>query len=244
MRLSSAMAVFALASASTAAADAALSVSPAVVEVSPDRPWADVSIRNESGATVELRAEAFGWEQDDAGRVSLTRVRDVSVFPASARIAPHDPRTFRISVLRAPGERERAYRLALDVRHAEEGADAVVTRALVPVFVEPARRSVRAEIDIVPAAGSRCTVVLRNLGTVRIRPPRVSVAVSARDGAVAERAFDGWWVLAGGARAFDVELPMEADAVREVVARARIVDELADVRVSGYSREMHEGERE
>jgi P pilus assembly chaperone PapD len=236
VRLRARLAVVLAASASIASAGGPVSVSPSLVEVSAERPWADVLLANEGAEILDVRADTFSWQQDEEGRVALAPARDVTVFPPAARLEPHDVRKFRISLVRPAGERERAYRLALDVREAAGAEDAVVTRALVPVFVEPARRAPAARIEIAPGPGSRCRVVLTNVGTVRIRPPRVSVAVNGRDGTVVERAFEPWWVLAGGARVFDVELPIAAEEVRDVEARAAIAEGVAEARASGCGR--------
>jgi hypothetical protein len=200
-----------LAGSASLAGEPRLVVTPAVVELGPDRAWADVSVRNDDERVREVRAAALSWEQDAQATVTLRPAHDVSAFPERARIAAGETRRFRVSVHRPPGEVERAYRIALDVSDPEAGP---LARALVPLFVAPARPLVAADLRVACERGGPCRVVLRNVGTVRVRPRDVSVAVAADGGAVTELPLEAWWVLAAGERVYEVDVPQD---------RARVV---------------------
>jgi hypothetical protein len=209
-----AAALASLAAPASLAAGPRLVVTPAVVELGPALRWADLSVRNEDGREREVRARALDWEQDERGAVTLRPARDVSAFPGRARLAAGETRRFRVSVDRPPGANERAYRLALDVLDAQAGP---LARALVPVFVAPEHPRVAADLRVACERGGSCRVVLRNVGTVRVRPEEISVAVAADTGPVAELSLDAWWVLAAGERVYELDVPH--DHVR-VAARA------------------------
>jgi P pilus assembly chaperone PapD len=211
-----AAAVAALALPSLSAASG-LVVTPAVVELGADRSWEDVSLRNHGDREREVRAGALAWEQDARGAVTLRPSEDVSVFPDRARLAPGETRRFRVSFRGGPpGEHERAYRLALDVQDPDAGP---LARALVPVFVAPERQRVAAELRVACERAGSCRVVLRNVGTVRVRPDELSVAVATDGGPVAELSLDAWWVLAAGERVYEVPVPPEGASV---AARAEL----------------------
>jgi P pilus assembly chaperone PapD len=196
------------------AAEPRLVVTPAVVELGAERPWADLAVRNDDDRVRDVRPAALSWEQDSQGTITLRPAHDVSAFPPLARIPAGETRRFRVSVHRPPGEVERAYRLALDVSDAEAGP---LARALVPVFVAPAEPRVAADLRVACERGGACRVVLRNVGTVRVRPRDVSIAVAAEAGPVAELSLEAWWVLAAGERVYEVDVP---PGRARVVARA------------------------
>jgi hypothetical protein len=194
-----------------------LSVSPPLVELSAAYRFADLTVRNVGAARREVRAGVLSWSQDERGRVVLAEAAGAAVFPRRAVLDPGEERRFRVSAADGPAALERAYRVALHVR--DLGADGAVT-ALVPAFFAPSSPRVEATVRVGCAARS-CRVVLENGGTVRFRPDRVAVAVVEDGGGSVERLLDRWWVLAGGARVY--ELPLAPGApVREVIVRVDV----------------------
>jgi hypothetical protein len=199
--------------AAVAGAPGGLAVSPPVVDLSAAHPFADVTVRNLGAGTREVCASVLAWSQEESGRVVLTGVVHAAVFPRRAILAPGEERRFRVSSADEPAALERAYRVALDVR--DLGGGGAVT-ALVPAFFAPSRPT-RAAAVRVACAPRHCRLVLENGGTVRLRPDHVAVAVVADGGATVERVLEGWWVLAGGSRVYEV--PLEPGApVSQVVA--------------------------
>lgn len=193
-------------------------VVPDVVVVSPARRWSDVSIRNAGSSAREVRLGVLEWSQGGAGGVVLEETDDASVFPARAVLAPGEVRRFRLSTTRPAPDVERAYRIWVAIRDLASSAGVV---ALVPAFVEPARRTAAPEVSVRCEAPRRCRVVVANRGTVRLRPDRISVAVLG-GGVEEELRLDPWWVLAGGERTYDVELAARPASRREVVARVTV----------------------
>lgn len=195
-------------------------VSPEIVEVSPERPWADVTVRSRGDAPREVQASVLAWSQDEAGRVVLEPAVDASMFPRAAVVAPAEARRFRLTVVGPAEARERAYRISLSVRDVASGARVT---ALVPAFVAPVERTVARTVRVA-CERARCRVVLSNPGSVRVRPERVSVELAHRGGAREELLLEPWWVLAGGTRVYVVELPAAAP-VEELVARVTVGSE-------------------
>ena len=88
-----------------------LRLTPEIVEVRPERPWSDLSVRNAGSAPREVHVDVLAWSQDDAGRVVLAPADDASVFPSRAVLAPGEQRVFRLSSFGPAPEQERAYRI-------------------------------------------------------------------------------------------------------------------------------------
>lgn len=181
-------------------------VEPALVELSAARPYADVTVQNVGTAPRDVRAEAFSWEQDAAGRVTLAPTGAAGMFPPRAVIAHGEKRRFRLSVDVSAPVRETAFRVALHVRDLASGG---AVTALVPAFFAPAHPSVAATLRA-ECGASGCRVVLVNEGTVRIRPQRIELAVLGPEGVESVRELEPWWVLAGGTRVWEVPLAAAA----------------------------------
>jgi fimbrial chaperone protein len=123
---------------------------------------------------------------------------------------------------------------------AAEGASriSVLTRVGIPVFLAPSRRVSKAELAFLPPEAGRIRASLRNGGTVRLRPSTVTLAVLSADGArLLERALDGWYVLAGGERVYEVEVPPELCArAAEAVITAALDGGTVEARAAGACR--------
>lgn len=205
--------ILALLLAAGAAGSRGVSVTPEVVELSAARPYAELTVRNVGATAREVRTGVLAWSQDESGRVVLANTAGADVFPGRAVLLPGEERRFRVSCREPPGALERAYRVAVYVRDLE-GMGAVTV--LVPAFFAPAHATTAPVIRVTCGLRS-CRVVVENGGTVRFRPHRLAIALVCDGGARSERNLAAWWVLAGGARAYDV--PLDAGApVREVVA--------------------------
>ena len=207
------------------AADEGVTVTPEIVEISAERPWADLTIRNLGASPREVRTGALSWDQEASGAVVLAPADDAWVFPARAVLSPAEARRFRLSVTGSASERERAYRIALRVL--DPGSGAEVT-ALVPAFVAPARAFEAPAVEVDCPEPPRCRVVLANRGSVRIRPTRIVVAARSSRGA-SEWELAPWWVLAGGTRTYDLDVPPAARAHEVVVTVTVGAEELRAV---------------
>lgn len=194
-----------------------VSFAPEIVELSAAHPYADLTVRNVGGTAREVRTGVLSWTQDETGAVVLDETATADVFPRAAILRPGDERRFRIWSREPAPALERAYRVAVHVR---ELAGAAAVTALVPAFFAPARARTAAAVRIA-CASRTCRVVVENGGTVRFRPQRLAIALVADGITTSGRELEPWWVLAGGARAYD--LPLEAGAtVREVIARLEL----------------------
>jgi fimbrial chaperone protein len=85
-----------------------------------------------------------------------------------------------------------------------------VSKLSIPVFLAPQRVVDQFHIESLSAAAGKVKLRLAQPGNVSVRP--VEVAVEALDSAgvqVARERWDGWYVLAGGARDYEWEVPRD-----------------------------------
>jgi len=236
------LAAAALAPAAASGGD--LDVSPVNVELSGKVRTALLSLRNGDGAPARYQLRAYGWAQKPDGAMDLTPSRELVVFPPLLELAPGEARNVRIGTDAAPAGTERTWRLFIEeLPRAETAEDAarvkVLTRVGVPVFLAPATPVERGELAFLGRDGARVRLAVRNTGTVRLRPRSVRLALLAADGtSVLERSLDVWYVLAGGERVYEVDVPAEACArAATVVATAALERGVLEARAAGACRD-------
>lgn len=195
-----------------------LEVSPILVELSGAGRTAILQVRNGGLSPMRYQVRAFAWEQKPDGAMELTPTRELVPFPPLLELAPGERRNVRVGTQATAASVERAWRLFVEeLPRAEtpEGATrvAVLTRVGIPVFLAPAKRVAKAELALLEPAPGRVRAALRNPGSVRLRPAAVTFALVAKDGArLLERPLDAWYVLAGGERIYEVEVPPDVCA--------------------------------
>lgn len=208
-----------------------LEIAPVLVELSPEARTALVSVRNAGRQPARYQARAYEWGQASDGATVLTPAKDLVLFPPLLELLPGETRNLRLGTDAAPGPSERSWRLFVEElprRETSTGAPQVqvLTRIGVPVFLAPAQRTAKAEIAFLPAEGARVRFTLRNVGSVRIRPSAVTLTLlSADDQPLLERSLEAWYVLAGGERVYEIEVPAGACArAAKAVAAAALDD--------------------
>jgi fimbrial chaperone protein len=193
-----------------AGAAAQLQVSPVQVELTSKEKAVLVALHNLSDAPVRYQVTAFAWSQDAQGEMKLSRTKDVLFFPGLLTVGAKETRNLRVAAAGPFGAVEKTYRVFVEQlpdRTPSTGVR-VLTRVGIPVFFAPRQPEVRAEATALALAGRRLSFVLRNTGTIRIRPDLVRVVGRDADGAtVFEEKLSCWYVLAGGERAFELQLP-------------------------------------
>jgi fimbrial chaperone protein len=199
----------------------AVTVSPVLVQVTPARPVATVTLANPGDHPMRFQVQVLAWSQRD-GIEQRVSSDDLIVAPAIAEIPAGGQQIFRIAT-RVPAEgAERAYRLVLEdlgadtARPGEVGIRLRVNHDL-PVFVSAAGLA-PARLQLGPCAQA-------SPGCVRVRND------GDRFGVVRALQFDaaGWHkdltvntrVLAGAWREWQVEAPIGA---RDAQVRATTGD--------------------
>jgi fimbrial chaperone protein len=197
-------------------------VNPVVVELSAAAPSAIVALRNVGKEAVRFEVQVRTWSQNEAGEMELASTDDVVAYPPVVELAPGEQRNLRVGGATPLGPLEKSYRLFIKElppppRPGAGSQVRVISRIGLPVFVAPLKVVEGAAVEDLAVRGGRVTFTLRNTGTVRVRPTSVKVVGTSGRAVLLERGLTAWYVLAGGVRRYELELPRETCArVREV----------------------------
>lgn len=182
-----------------------------------------MALRNVGKEPVRLEVQATRWTQSPDGQLETAATDELVVFPPLLTLAPGEERNLRVGTTARPGAAERSYRVFLQElpppeKPGERQQVRVLSRLGLPVFLAPERRTSRAELTGLQVEGGKARFTLRNGGSVRLRPAEVRLTAGGADGhTLFARPLDAWYVLAGGERRYEVELPAEScPAVRSV----------------------------
>lgn len=212
-------------------------VAPIELELTRAAKNATLTIHNGDTEPMRLQVTAVAWQQARTGEMQLTPTRDVAFYPGLLTIAPGQKRNIRIAAAAPFGDVEKTYRVLVEQLPgaAAQGQNRirVRTRVGIPVYLEPQNPSPRAELGPIGREGARASFALRSTGNVRINPQSVRLLAHDEGGAlVFERSLPAWYVLAGGERAYEAEIPARACArVRSLVAEVIVGKETLRARL-------------
>jgi fimbrial chaperone protein len=196
---------------------AAFNVRPTQVTLSGRTTSALVAIRNQSSETVRFQLSVFAWSQSPAGEIQLQPTQDIVFFPPLLSLAPGEERKVRVGSSQGPGPVERTYRIFVEelppLVTAKDAKDArsqirVLTRMGIPIFIAPATPAGGGRIDPKKVRGDKLAFEVKNTGNVHFQIHKARVlGLGASKENLFERSVDGWYVLAGGSRVFEVQPP-------------------------------------
>lgn len=208
---------------------AGLEVSPVQVELTQQEPNALVSLHNGGETAVRFQVTVQGWTQGLRGELELSPTHDVAFFPALLTLAPGERRNLRIGAQAPFGEVEKTYRLFVEELPPPPGAAQtgvrVLTRVGIPVYLEPRQGGLpRPAVTDLERDGRNVRFRLRNAGTVRVKPVLVRLVGRGEHGElVFEQAVGCWYVLAGGERLLEGEVPADrCGLVRRLAVEANL----------------------
>jgi fimbrial chaperone protein len=88
----------------------------------------------------------------------------------------------------------------------------VLTKMGIPIFVRPVKEVATATLNDLRQQDGALRFTLANAGTVHIVPQSIKVRGLAGSNTAFDRELEGWYVLAGGRREFDMAFPKNACA--------------------------------
>jgi fimbrial chaperone protein len=208
---------------------AEVEVNPVLVSLSPGTRSALIAVRNVGTEPARFELQARTWSQSADGEMLLGPTEDLAVFPPMLTLAPGEQRNIRIGAVASAGPVEKTYRVFLQELGPPERQEGpaqvrVLSRIGLPVFLTPAQARDRTLLRDVSVRGGKLTFRLVNEGTAYVRPTSVKVVASGEDGAPRmERELAAWYILAGGQRDYEVEIPRDVcAAVRSVMVTAAL----------------------
>lgn len=211
----------------TAAATAAnVEVFPLRVDLS-ERQLRDViRVVNNDSAPVTFQVEPFLWTRDN-GLDRLTPAPDLLAVPPVFTVAPAATQAVRIGFRKPPGgDRETSYRLLfteLPDATAQDTMVAIVLRMSLPVFVTPARTTVRPQWSARRTGPATLELTLGNAGNVHIRVTRLELFSASRPDQPLASVDAGRYALPGATEKWTLPLdrPLSEDTIIVQAATTR-----------------------
>ncbi len=184
-----------------------------------------LTVQNTSTEPLRFQLNAFAWAQDPAGQMLLTSTSEIIFFPRLLTLAPGEQRIVRVGTSVPAGPIERTYRIFVEElpppaqQAAPAGQVRVLARMGIPIFIEA--RAARAELRMIPPTQQPGQLVfgLRNAGTKHAIPQTIRVRGQGAGGETLwEGEQDGWYILAGEQRVYEMPFPREECVKTKAVA--------------------------
>ena len=223
---------------SSVAEAGAFTVNPIRVSLSGKNQSALLTLQSQTSEEIRFKILVQEWKQSPQGEMQLKDTKDIVVYPGLLTLAPNEERKLRIGSTVAAGMIERSYRVFVEelppLRAPQtlgKSEVKVLTKMGIPIFVTPAKPVASGTVEGMGLAKGKFTFTVKNTGNVFFLVQSVRVkALGAAGAAAFEKNVEGWYVLAGETRVWEVEIPKEACAKTKAV----IVDvESAEVKFSG-----------
>jgi len=177
-----------------------------------------LTLSNVSNAPLRFQLSVFAWDQNPQGEMVLTPTRDIVFFPPLLSLAAGEQRNIRVGTATPPGATEKTFRLFVEeLPPVAAGPSAGVpgevkirTRLGIPIFLAPTQPASGGRVDALAVRDGRVSFELKNTGNVHLMAQTIRVIASGQGGeVVTETALEGWYLLAGGTRLYDLELPRD-----------------------------------
>ena len=174
-----------------------------------------LTLKNDSDKALRFQISAFAWTQDAKGGIQLGSTEDVTFFPALLTLQAGEERKVRVATSVAAKDVEKTYRVFFEeLPPLETPADAagaqvrLLTRMSIPIFVEPEQGKAEAKVQNAKVQGGHLLFDVANSGNIHFSVRSVKLhGVSAAGATVFERQLEGWYVLPGSPRSYDLEIP-------------------------------------
>ncbi len=226
------LAAFLLAQVSTAWAST-FTVNPIQLVLSGRTTSGLLTLRNTSTETLRFQLNTYSWDQSPLGEMVLAPSGDLVFFPQLLMLAPGEERNVRIGAAIAPGPVEKTYRIFIEELPprqrslAPPGSEVrILTRMSIPIFVRPTKALAAGRIETMAVKQRRLAFQIKNGGTVHFVVQTILITGNGASGQpVLSRELQGWYLLAGGTRLYDLELPPgECERLRSLTVKVQTTD--------------------
>ena len=196
-----------------AARASSINVDPVLLELKPEAPTTLLDLRNQGTEPARLEISAFAWEESGAGEMKLSPTREVILFPPLLTLAPGEARQIRIGTTAPFGVDEKAFRVLVSELPSAprpgggKPAITTVSQFSIPLFLGAAHDTRVLHIQKLALSRRRLTFRLHTEGTVHLRPEEIRLAAVGEGGKVFEHRWSGWYLLPGGERLYEIEVP-------------------------------------
>jgi fimbrial chaperone protein len=172
-----------------------------------------LTLTSKSEETLRFEVTVFAWNQNAKGEMELTPTEDIVFFPKLFSVAPGKEQRIRVGTTGSAMEREKTYRIFVEELRPLEmpklppaGSQVrVLTKMGIPIFLQPQSPNTSGVV-----ANSAISFTVQNTGNVHFSLYGVRVVGTGASGeTVFDRKAEGWYVLAGGARTYEMALTAE-----------------------------------
>jgi fimbrial chaperone protein len=145
----------------------------------------------------------------------LEPTEDIVFFPTLLTLKPKESRRVRVASATPQGVREKTYRIFVEELPPAEniaGGVRVLTKMGIPIFVRSVKEVATATLTDLRQQNGALRFTLANTGTTHVVPQSIKVRGLAGSNTAFDQEVEGWYVLAGGRREFDMAVPKNACA--------------------------------
>ena len=214
-------------------------VNPIRVSLSGKSQSALLTLQSQSNEEIRFKVLVQEWKQSPQGEMQLKDTKDIVVYPGLLTLAPNEERKLRIGSTVPAGTVERSYRVFVEElpplkapQTASKSEVKVLTKMGVPIFVSPAKPMAAGTVEGMALAKGKLAFTVKNTGNVFFLVQSVRVkALTSAGASTFEKNVEGWYVLAGGTRVWEVEIPKDACAKSKSLT---VEVHSAEVDVSGH----------
>ena len=196
-----------------------------------------MTLVNESTDELRFQISVSSWQQNKQGQMQLSPTDDIVFFPALLSLKAGEERKVRVGRTVAPSDVEKTYRISFEelpplqkAGAAPQGSQVkIITKMSIPIFVVPENRKTAAEIVDTAVRNGKLTFDLKNNGNVHYMAQAVRViGMGEGSQAVFDRQTQGWYILSGETRTFDMDLKPEECAKLKSI-RLEVRTDLSEV---------------
>jgi fimbrial chaperone protein len=205
-----------------------LNISPVQVWLSPETSKSLLTLRNEGPGDARYQVSTMAWDEDARSGMKLVPTEDIIVFPTILELKAGETRSLRLGSVVPFGPIEKTYRVFLEELPAPEKPQArstvrVLTRVGIPVFLAPVKALEDIRLSSIALGKAGASVDVQNTGNVHFRVDSVRMEGFGQGGnRIFEKQAQGWYVLAGGHKRYELEVPRDACAkVRKLVVSVK-----------------------
>jgi fimbrial chaperone protein len=213
--------LFALVVGLSARAEAsAFTVNPIKITLSGKDKSALLSLQSQSSEELRFKVAVKAWSQSPQGEMQLSDTKDIVVFPALLTLGPKEERKLRIGSTVPPGPSEKTYRVFVEElpglrapQAATKSEVKVLTKMGIPIFIQPAKPQASGAVQGMAVAKGKLSFTVKNTGNVYFLVQSVKVkAVDGKGGTTFDKSVEGWYLLAGGTRVWELDFPKDVCA--------------------------------
>jgi fimbrial chaperone protein len=197
------------------ASAATFTVEPTQIQLSARTGSVLLTLRNDSDDTLQFQLSLFKWTQTPSGQMQLEPTDDIVFFPTLLALKPKESRRVRIGSATSQDVLEKTYRIFVEELppvNSAGGGVRVLTKMGIPIFVRPTKEVATATLSELWQEDGLLRFSLKNAGSVHIVPARISVRGHDGSNTAFKHELDGWYVLAGGRREYEVKIPPDVCA--------------------------------